>query len=87
MKTHKTQAQLLAREILAIAAQFGLLKTDGTRKLRLESIDTVVDVSFILPETAPEFTKATRYHLPRQLPTAGQKAHAELEAARILAAA
>ena len=63
-------AKTLASEILTVVKQFGGLK-GGTMSIRL-STGEVAAVTIPAPECAPRFTAATRYHAPRQLPTAGQ---------------
>ena len=63
-------SKTLAKEILTVVKQFGGLR-GGTMKIRL-STGEVADVTIPAPECAPRFSAATRYHAPRQLPTAGQ---------------
>ena len=64
-------AKTLAKEILTIAAQWGWIRAGGTFQARL-STGEVATITIPAPECAPRFTAATRYHAPRQLPTAGQ---------------
>ena len=63
-------AKTLASEILTVVKQFGGLK-GGTMSIRL-STGEVTSVTIPAPEVAPKFTAGSRYHGPRQLPTAGQ---------------
>lgn len=63
-------AKTLASEILTVVKQFGGLK-GGTMSIRL-STGEVAAVTIPAPEVAPKFTAGSRYHGPRQLPTAGQ---------------
>ena len=63
-------SKTLAKEILTVVKQFGGLR-GGTMKIRL-STGEVAEVTIPAPEVAPKFTAGSRYHGPRQLPTAGQ---------------
>ena len=63
-------SKTLAKEILTVVKQFGGLR-GGTMKIRL-STGEVAEVMIPAPEVAPKFTAGSRYHGPRQLPTAGQ---------------
>ena len=63
-------AKTLASEILTVVKQFGGLN-GGTMSIRL-STGEVASVTIPAPEVAPKFTAGSRYHGPRQLPTAGQ---------------
>lgn len=64
-------AKTLAKEILTIANQWNWIRKGGTFQARL-STGEVATITIPAPECAPRFSPATRYHAPRQLPTAGQ---------------
>ena len=64
-------AKTLAKEILTIAKQWGWIRVGGAFQARL-STGEVATITIPAPECAPRFSPATRYHAPRQLPTAGQ---------------
>ena len=69
MKTLTTKT--LAKEILTIAKQWGWIRVGGTFQASL-STGEVATITIPAPEVAPKFTAGSRYHGPRQLPTAGQ---------------
>ena len=74
----------LAKEILTIAKQWNWIRSGGTFQARL-STGEVATITIPAPECAPRFSAATRYHAPRQLPTAGQISAIKAIAAAILA--
>ena len=77
-------AKTLAKEILTIARQWNWIRAGGTFHARL-STGEVATITIPAPECAPRFSAATRYHAPRQLPTAGQLAAINAAAAAVFA--